>query len=70
MNIVKAAGIALVVLGVLGLAFGSFSYKKDMHAANVGSFQITASHRETVDVSVWASVGAIVVGVALLLKRG
>ena len=69
MDIVKAAGVALIVLGVLALAFGSFSYNKETHAARVGSFEFTVTNRRTVDVPVWAGVGAIVLGGVLVLMR-
>ena len=69
MNIVKASGVALIVLGVMALAFGSFSYNKETHAARVGSFEFTVTQRRSVDVPVWAGVGAIVLGGVLVLLR-
>jgi hypothetical protein len=69
MDIVKAAGVALIVLGVIALAFGSFSYNRETHAARLGSFELTVTHRRTVDVPVWAGVGAIVLGGVLVVMR-
>ena len=67
MNAVKIAAIVLIVAGTLGLAAGSFSYTKETHEAKVGPIELSVKDRETVNVPVWAGVGAIVIGAALLL---
>ena len=67
MNAIKMAAIVLVVAGVLGLAYGSFSYTKETHEAKLGPLELSVKDRETVNVPVWAGVGAIVIGGALLL---
>ena len=36
MNASKIIGIVLIVAGALGLAYGSFSFTKDTHTANIG----------------------------------
>jgi TRAP-type C4-dicarboxylate transport system permease small subunit len=72
-NAVKIAAIVLIVVGVLGLVYGSFSYTKDTHKAKLGSIELSVKETETVNVPVWAGVGAIVIGGALLLfgsKKG
>ena len=70
MNGVRVAALALVVLGVLGLAYGSFSYTKDTHDAKIGPLELSVKEKETVNVPIWAGVGAIVVGGALLAFGG
>ncbi len=70
MNAVKIVGIALLLAGALGLAYGSFTYTKETHEAKLGPFEMTVKDRETVNVPVWAGVGAIVIGGALLLWGG
>jgi hypothetical protein len=70
LNGVRAAALALVVLGVLGLAYGGFSYTKDTHDAKIGPLELSVKEKETVNVPVWAGVGAIVVGGALLAFGG
>ena len=67
MNAVKIAGIVLIVAGVLGLVYGSFSYTKETHQAKVGPIELSVKDKETVNVPVWAGVGAIVIGGVLLL---
>ena len=70
MNAIKMAGIALVVAGVLGLAYGSFSFTKETHKAKLGPIELSVKDKETVNVPVWAGVGAIVLGGLLLVLGG
>ena len=67
MNAVKIAGIALIVAGVLALAYGGFSYTKETHKAKLGPIEMSVTEKETVNVPVWAGVGAIVIGGVLLI---
>ncbi len=67
MNAVKTAAIILILAGILGLVYGSFSYTKETHHATLGSLELSVKDKETVNVPVWAGVGAIVIGGALLL---
>ena len=65
----KLLGIALIVLGVLGLVYGQFSYTRKSHEADLGVVKFQLKEKETVNVPVWAGVAAIAVGTALLLVR-
>jgi TRAP-type C4-dicarboxylate transport system permease small subunit len=67
MRLVKIVGIVLIAAGILGLAYGSFSYTSETHEANIGSLQLSVKDKETVNIPVWAGVGAIVVGGLLLV---
>ncbi len=67
MSAVRIAGIGLIAAGILGLAYGGFSYTKETHEAKIGSLELSVKDKETVNVPVWAGVGAIVVGGLLLL---
>ncbi|MGA7966272.1 MAG: hypothetical protein WCB49_10345 [Gammaproteobacteria bacterium] len=67
MNAAKIAAIVLIVAGVLGLVYGSFSYTKETHQATVGPLSLSVKDKQTVNVPVWAGVGAIVIGGVLLL---
>ncbi len=66
MNAFKIAAIALIVAGILGLAYGSFSYTKETQEARIGPLELTVNERQTVNIPVWAGVAAIVAGVLLL----
>ncbi len=70
MNSIKIAAIALIVAGFLGLAYGSFSYTKETHTAKVGPIELSVKDKQTVNVPVWAGVGAIVLGGLLLVFGG
>ena len=72
MNSIKMVAIALIVGGILGLAYGGFTYTKDTHETKVGPIVLSVTDKETVNVPIWAGVGAIVVGGLLLVfgKKG
>jgi hypothetical protein len=63
----KIAAIILIVAGLLGLAYGGFSYTKDETAVKLGPLELSVKKKETVNVPVWAGVGAIAVGGLLLV---
>ncbi|HVQ03699.1 MAG TPA: hypothetical protein VMT14_09295 [Burkholderiaceae bacterium] len=67
MNASKIIGIVLIVAGALGLAYGSFSFTKDTHTANIGPLSLSVKEKETVNVPVWAGIAAIVAGGLVLL---
>ena len=66
MNAVKILALGLIVAGVLGLAYGSFTYTKDTHSANVGPISVAVKDKQTVNVPVWAGIVTILVGGGLL----
>jgi multidrug transporter EmrE-like cation transporter len=70
MNALKMAAIVLIAAGVLGLAYGSFSFTKETHEAKIGPLELSVKDKQTVNVPVWAGVGAIVIGGALLVFGG
>lgn len=67
MNTIKTLAIALIVAGSLGLAYGGFSYTKDTTVVKLGSVELTAKEKETVNIPVWAGLAAVLFGGALLL---
>jgi hypothetical protein len=62
MDKTKMAAIALVVAGVLALAYGGFSYTEDTHEANIGSMHMSIDETRQVNIPVWAGVGMLVLG--------
>jgi multidrug transporter EmrE-like cation transporter len=70
LNAVRIAAVVLIVAGVLGLVYGSFSFTKETHEASLGPLELTVKDKETVNVPVWAGVGAIAIGCILLLFGG
>ena len=70
MNALKMAGLALIAAGILALVYGSFSFTKATHEAKIGPIELSVNDKQTVTVPVWAGVGAIVIGGALLVFGG
>lgn len=67
MNALRMTAIALIVGGVLALAYGGFSYTREKTALQVGSIQLKIDEKKTVNVPVWAGVAAILGGGLVLL---
>lgn len=67
MGTIKIVALVLIVAGILGLVYGSFSYTKETHEAKLGPLELSVKEKETINIPVWAGVGAIVVGAVLLL---
>jgi hypothetical protein len=67
LTLIKTAAILLIVAGVVALMYGGFSYVSETHNASLGPISLTVNERQTVNIPVWAGVGAIVVGGGLLL---
>jgi len=70
MNAIRIAAIALIVAGVLALAYGSFSYTQDSHDVKLGPVELSLKEKKTVNVPTWAGIAAIVIGGGLLLVGG
>jgi hypothetical protein len=70
MSGIKIAAIVLIAAGVLGLVYGSFSYTKSTHEAKIGPIELSVKEKQTINVPVWAGVGAIVIGGILLVFGG
>jgi hypothetical protein len=69
MGKIKTMAVILIIAGTLGLVYGQFTYTKETHDTKLGPLEIQVKEKETVNVPTWAGVGAIAVGVILLLKN-
>ena len=65
----KAVGLVLLVLGLLGLAYGGFSYTKEKSDAKIGPIKIEVTEQKHVNVPLWAGIGAVAVGASLLMGK-
>jgi len=70
MNAVRIIGIVLIIAGTAGLVYGGFSFTKETHQAKIGPIELTVKDKETVNIPVWAGVGAILLGGVLLVVGG
>ena len=70
MNSIKILAIAIIVAGILGLTYGGFSYTKNTSAVKLGPLELNVQEKETVNIPLWAGIGAILVGGLLLVGGG
>jgi TRAP-type C4-dicarboxylate transport system permease small subunit len=70
MDTVKLIAFLLIAAGVLALAYGGFTYTKETHEMKIGPIDISVKDKETVNIPIWAGVGAIVIGGVLLIFGG
>lgn len=70
MNAVRWAAIAMILAGVLALAYGSFDFTRATHEAKLGPITLSVQEKQTVNLPAWAGVAAIAFGAALLLFGG
>lgn len=67
MDAIRVIAFSLIIGGVLGLMYGGFTYTKETHAAKVGPLEVSVNDNETVNIPIWAGVGALMIGGVLLL---
>ena len=66
MNATKLVGIVLIVAGCLGLVYGGFSYTRETTGVQLGPIALKVEEKQTVNVPLIVSAGAVIVGVLLL----
>jgi TRAP-type C4-dicarboxylate transport system permease small subunit len=69
MSALKIVAIVLIAAGILGLVYGGITYTKSTHHAKLGPLEFSVKDKETVNIPLWAGIGAIVVGGGLLLVQ-
>ncbi|MFG6428629.1 hypothetical protein [Roseateles sp. LYH14W] len=70
MNGLRAIALALIVGGVLALAYGGFSYKDEKTAAKIGPLEINVTEEKSVNIPMWLGIAGIVGGVLVLVGAG
>jgi len=66
----KIAGIALIVLGVIAVAYGGISYTREKKVIDLGPIQATTKERETIPLPPVLGIAAIAGGITLLVVSG
>ena len=56
MSGIRIVALALIVAGVLGLAYGGFTYTKDTNTTRLGPLEFSVKEKERVNVPIWAGV--------------
>ena len=67
MKVGTLVGIVLVVLGLVGVAYGGISYSQRREVARVGPLQVTTREERTIPISPIVGGVAILAGVALIV---
>jgi drug/metabolite transporter (DMT)-like permease len=67
MSTTKILGIVLLVGGILGLAYGGFTYTKSSSEVDLGIVAVEVQEQEHVNIPLWVGIGLAVAGGALLL---
>jgi hypothetical protein len=65
----RLAALVLIIGGILGLAYGGFTFTKETHKADIGPIELSVEEKETVNIPVWLGAGALIAGVLLLVVR-
>lgn len=63
----RIAGIILIILGVIGLAYGGITYTRRRDTVSIGPLSATIQQRETLPISPVLGTIAIVAGIGLLV---
>lgn len=66
----KALGVVLIVLGVIGLVWGGITWTKRDKVLDVGPVQVTKEERKSLPMPPLAGAVSLVAGVALVLVDG
>jgi drug/metabolite transporter (DMT)-like permease len=69
MQSLKLIATLIIFSGVLGVAYGGFTYTKATHSADIGPLHVEVLEKEHVNIPLWAGILAIVGG-ALLFVNG
>jgi hypothetical protein len=65
----KLLGMVLLILGILALAYGGFSYTKDTDKVDIGPIHLSVKDKERVNIPLWAGVAVAIVGGVLLARK-
>jgi hypothetical protein len=66
----KIVAIVLIVAGLVGVVYQQFSFTKETHSAKIGPLELSVKEKETVNIPLWLSLGAVGVGVVILITSG
>jgi uncharacterized membrane protein YidH (DUF202 family) len=66
----KLIGICLIVVGVLALAFGGFSYTTRERVVDLGPLKVDADKEHSLPIAPIAGVCAVIGGIALVMVGG
>jgi hypothetical protein len=59
-----------LIVGVLGIGYGGFSYTSESTVAKLGPLELKAEEEKRVNLPLWAGVALVVVGGGALVLAG
>ena len=62
-------GSILLVLGILGAAYGGFSYTKEKGGAKIGPVEVQVTEKERVNIPLWVGLVVGAAGLVMILKK-
>ena len=66
----RITGIVLIILGIIGLAYGGITYTRRRDTVTLGPITATVNQRETLPIPPVAGAIALVAGIGLLIAGG
>lgn len=66
---VRVIGIVLIVLGVIGLAYGGISWTRNKTVVDVGPIEVQTQERKTIPLPPLVGGVCLVAGIGLLMFR-
>jgi hypothetical protein len=67
MGSVKILENVLILDGVAAILYGKFSYTQETHDIKLGPLEMSVAEKQTVNIPLWAGLGVIAGGGALLI---
>lgn len=67
MDLKKIIAFMLIGLGIVGLAYGGFSYTKETHETNIGPLKLSVKEEQRVNIPLSLGIGFILLGGVLLV---
>lgn len=69
MNLQKSLAIIFIVIGMLVLAYGGFSYTQETHKTQIGPLHLELDEKRRVNIPIWAGICSLVLGGVLLAMK-
>lgn len=69
-NVIRMIGVLLIIVGILGFAFGGFSFTEEETVVDVGPIEVQEEQERRVPFGPVASGVAVIAGIALVIVGG